>query len=487
VAQDYRYFRPNSPAALRMRAGLTETAGWLRQVGGGELASLDSRATTLSAGSVIYKLARWASGVWSGLTVDEGAHFTLNAQGALTLNTGTDYLQPREIQIADGNRVSFRNLYNNGVWGFDVADSPGTNFFIEEWVGEQRSYASYYNGVAPAVAPVSAAPTACNKGYPGAPQNGSSVTAATGVATGTTATQWFSTCFDYYTAEYYDQVLGDLALKGTDAALPGANFYDATLKGSLVVAPARTTCVNPVINAADTVTGAHPKVSTLGVSHCNWAVDAKAGHQLGDLFAADGVVIPSWTKYYGTASFTTGGVTTVRTAGTAEQAGLPQQLVLKLVRDGQATSGVGTLTSPHGAWTATSYASATENIRWRISPENPGMVLISWPFRDVNDPRVKTNTASDGSAAVSAPVLPAGHFTATWGGNTFSAAPSTHTAPNYREMAILLQDGVFVTGQYYGNGYTYSERYFTSPAMEAGMKAMTYVFGKLYAAGFVDQ
>ena len=52
---------------------------------------------------------------------------------------------------------------------------------------------------------------------------------------------------------------------------------------------------------------------------------------------------------------------------------------------------------------------------------------------------------------------------------------------------MVLQDGVFMTGQYYGAGYTYSERYFTLPAMERGITALNYVFGKLYQAGFTDR
>ena len=158
-----------------------------------------------------------------------------------------------------------------------------------------------------------------------------------------------------------------------------------------------------------------------------------------------------------------------------------------LARSGSETSGTGTLTSPFGAWDANSYSATVETVQWQISAENPNMVLIAWPFRDVNDPRVKTNTASDGSAAVAAPVLPAGHFVVKWNGNDFDLRPSNHTGPNYRKLAVLLQDGVFLTGQYYGNGYTYSERYFTERAMADGIPALNYVLGKLYSAGFIDQ
>lgn len=487
VAQDYHYFRPKSPAALRMREGLTETAGWVRTGGAGQLESIDRRSNTLANGAMVYKLARWVNGLWTSLTVEETPYFTLNTQGATVVNSGVDYLQPRTITSTDGNRVSYRNLYNAGIWGFDVADSPGTAFFINEWVDEQGDYATFYNGTAPATAALSAAPAACNSRYPNSTAAAQNTNATTGLGTGTSASQWYSTCFDYYLAEYYHLVKADLGLSFQDAALPGANFYDATLKGSLLVAPARTVCVNPSPNAADVITQSLAKVTTKGLAHCNWAVNAQAGHALTDLFAADGVVINSWSKYYGATAFTTGGVTTVRTAGTAEQAGLPQQLVLKLLRNGSESSGTGTLTSPFGAWTATSYTATVETVQWRISAENPNMVLIAWPFRDINDPRVKTNTASDGTAAVAASVLPAGHFSATWNGNTFSAAPATHTAPNYRQLALLLQDGVFVSGQYYGNGYTYNERYFTEPAMADGIQVINYVLRKLYSAGFIDQ
>ncbi len=478
LANDFHYFHLDAEAALRLREGLTDTAGWLRTVGQGALASLDRRATTLSNGAVTDKLARWVTGLWTALTVDEGDYVTLGLSGSPVLNAGTDYLQPRTITYTDGNRVTARLLNSNVRWSFDVSDNAATNFYIEEWVSEQRDYAAYYNGTAPTTASVTTGPAACNKGYTGAPQTGANTNATTGVATGTTASAWFSTCFDYYTAEYYDKVKGDLALKGKDASLPGGNFYDAYFKEALLVAPLWQSCgsdANPLA-----------KVTTLGKSHCNWAVDARTGHTLADLFASSGVTLNSWSKLYGTTSFTTGGVTTARTAGTAAQLGLPQRLKLTLVRTSGETSGSGTLYSEYGAWTATSFSATTEAIRWEISAENPSMVLISWPFRDVNDPRVKTNTAANGTASTAAPVLPAGHLTATFTGNTFSATPPTHTAPNLRKVAILLQDGAFVTGQYYGKGFVFNERRFTLPAMDEGIKAMNYVFGKLHAAGFND-
>ncbi len=469
VANDFRYFRPNTEAALRLRDGLTETAGWYRKLGSGALDIFDRRAITLSNGTVTQKLARWSGGLWGDLSADEGAFISLNAQGKAVYSSGLDYLSPRDIVFADGNRVTARMPNSNTRWAFDVADSPGTNFFIEEWIGEQRNFTSYYNGVAPTTGPLTVKPS-CAVPYPNYPQPNNTVA--------TNPSGWFGVCFDYFAAEYYDKVLGDINLKGADPKLPGANFYDAWLQDALLVAPLTQSCGSSALPME--------KVTTLGKLHCNWAVDAKTGHSLTDLFAPGGVALNSWTKTYGTAAFTVGNITTPRTAGTAAQAGLPQQLRLTLVRSGTQTSGTGTLSSDYGAWTATSFTPTVETVNWQISSENPNMVLISYPFRDVNDPRVKTNTASDGSPSALAPVLPAGHFTAVYNGNTFSVVPPTHTAPNLRKLAIVLQDGAFVTGQFYGNGFTYNERYFTIPAMARGIAVLNAVFAKLYAAGFTD-
>jgi len=472
MAREYRYFRMQSDAGLRLRSGLTETAGWLRTLGAGSIDSFDRRLVTLANGSVIQKALRYADEIWTELTVDEGSYFTFDSNNTLTVVSGTDYLQPRTITATDGNRVTFRMPGNGALLAFDIADSPGTHFYIEEWVGEQREYASYYNGIEPESAPLTVMPT-CAVNYADTPQPNDE-----DLLTSTDITDWFRLCFDFYTAQYYDDVKSDLQLLYVDAELPGANFYDATLQQSILIAPATQICgteENPL-----------SKVSTLNQEHCNWAVDANGGHTLDDLFATEGVVINSWSKIYETTEFTDDDVTVIATAGTPEQTGLPQQLTLKLVRNGNETSGSGTITSPYGAWTETSQTEVIETIAWKIDAENPSMVQIWWPFRDANDPRVGNNTASDGSAAMAAPVLPASHFTAVWNGNNFSAAPTSHTSVNYRKLAIVLQDGVFITGQYYGAGYTYSERYFTTPALLEGMNVMNYVFGKLYAAGFVD-
>lgn len=473
LAQNYRYFKLKTDAALRLREELTETAGWKRSAGEGRIDTFDRRAHTLANGAVVQIAERLENNAWRALTVEETAYYTFAPDGTLTTVEGTDYLQPRTISHIDGNRVSFRMPGNQTPLTFDVADNPGTNFFIEEWLGQQRDYGAYYNGSVPAVAPFAEKP-ACVQNYIGSPQPNTDAR-----LNSTAITDWYRVCFDYYTAEYYDQQKSDVELKYADPELTGANFYDATLQKSIVVLPQSQAC--------GTDANALAKVTVLGKAHCNWVVDAESTHQMSDLFAEDGVVFHSWTKTYGTQEFTSGGASTTRTAGTLEQVGLPQQLTLKLHRHDNATSGTGTLSSPYGAWTATSFSDVTETVQWELSSENPNLVLISWPFRDVNDPRVKTGAASDGSTAVSAPVLAGGHFGTQWNGNAFSPTPSTHTAPNYRKLAILLQDGVFLSGQYYGTGYTYSERYFTTPALSQGIEGMNYVFGKLYGAGFVDQ
>jgi hypothetical protein len=474
IAQDYRYFRPKTAAALRLRDGLTDTAGWLRKVGEGSLASIDRRVMTLANGAIINKLARLVTGGdWESLTVEAPEYFTFDHSGSLAINASTDDLQSRSITFVDGNRLSFKLLNSEARWGFDVTDSPGTSFYIEEWIGEQRDYTTYYNGTVPLVAPLTVKPTCAMASYPGTPQPDSAANLAS-----TSATTWFTTCYNYFTAEYYDVVKHDVALAGVDPQLPGASFYDATLQDTLLVAPVKTNCGSEAVPLA--------KVTTANKQHCNWAVNANAGHILQDLFATDGVALNSWTKVYGPTAFTTGTVTTTLTAGSAGQLGLPQQLTLKLTRLGGETSGTGTLVSPYGAWTATSNTAVTENIQWEIAADNPNMVLVSWPFRDAGDPRVPSTQATNGSAAIAAPILPAGHFTADWNGNTFSLTPTTRTAPNYRKLAIVLVDGVFVTGQYYGKDYTYSKRYFGIPAMARGIDVLNYVFNRLYQVGFVD-
>ncbi len=145
-----------------------------------------------------------------------------------------------------------------------------------------------------------------------------------------------------------------------------------------------------------------------------------------------------------------------------------------------------TLYSAHGAWSTTSNTPIEEKIQWEISPEYPNVVLISWPFRDVGDPRVKANTTAQGKPSPNAPVLPTAHFSANYNSNTFSLAPPTHTTPNLRKLAIVLQDGHFLTGQYYGPGHTYSERRFTEPALDQGVQALRYVLEQIHRSGFVD-
>jgi hypothetical protein len=188
------------------------------------------------------------------------------------------------LRVQGRNRLSLHWPHSQTQWAFDISDNPGTHFYIEEWVSEQRDYAAYYNGPAPKTGPPANAPTQCNKTYPGSPQPGTNTQAGSG--TGTSAAQWFATCFDYYTANYFDTVLHDLTLSGTQADLPGGNFLDATLAQPLLVVPLPSTC-----SAA--------KITTLGHAHCNWAVDTQGGHSLEDLFAPSGVQLNSWNKTYG--------------------------------------------------------------------------------------------------------------------------------------------------------------------------------------------
>jgi len=475
LADDHHYFRPNTDAVTHMREGLTETTGWVRKENTGTLESIGRRAITLSNGSVVLNFATYESGAWQPITVSEVPYFSSDSSSTLVTIGETDSQLPRTIAGIDGNRVEVRSPGNAAKIAYDVALSPATNFFIEEWVDEQQDYEDYYNGVEPTVDPFTTQP-ACAINYPGYIHQPS---IREGIS------RWYTACFDYYTAVYYAEELGDINLTYQNPDLPGATFYDATLEDPISVFPATQSC--------GTDTNPLARIETNDISHCNWAVDSVGGHTLDDLFETDGVIIHSWNNVYGESEFTVDDAAIV--AGTQQQEGLPQELTLTLNRTGTATSGTGTIYSPYGGWTEASYTPITEAIVWEINPDNPNMVLIEFPFLDVDNPLVESDLASDGSDAAEPAILSgtridgerSTHFATTWFNATFRMDQTTHSSINREKIAILLADDQFIVGQYFDEGYTFSERYFTKPGLDAGVTALNFVLNKLYDAGFVDE
>ena len=479
IANAAAHYTLPSVAAAETRSELIESAtiggfSWFRN--GAGLDYVNTLGLALKSGALFQVYQRWAAGNWSPVTVNDAESLTLDRSGAVTLVGATDGQQARTITFAGGNRLTFRLPGSNARQSLDVASRRGDNDVINEWVGQQGlNYANYYgrsSNTTPAATPATA--PGCNTS-----------------ASATTATAWFSSCVtklrnDYFAAHGGTGATGFVDGPNTTAR---AEYYDRTLRDDLLEIPLSTTCGSGKDgNGADI---SLPTVSVMGRAACNWAGSPRNGHSLAELFSAEGVQLNSGTKYYGVSSYNASasapcaatGATSgacVLPAPTAADQGLPVRLTLKLQRaSAGATSGTGTLGSDVGAWSTASNTARTETIAWEISSANPNLVLISYPFRNAGDPRSNTATTSTPSVAAgteAAPVLTA-HFAS-------SIAPSTYTAPNARRFALLLQDGVFLTGYHYGAGFTEAERYLNKRGIELGIGALQGVIGGLHAAGF---
>lgn len=479
IANAAAHYTLPSVAATETRGELTESAtiggySWLRS--GAGLDYVNTLGLALRSGALFQVYQRWAAGTWSPVTVNDAESITLNRNGAVTLVGATDGQQARDITYAAGNRLTYRLPGSGARQSLDVATRRGDNDVINEWVGQQGlSYANYYarsSNTTPAATPATA---------PGCNTN----------ASATTATAWFSSCVtklrnDYFAAHGGAGPTGFVDGPGTAAR---AEYYDRTQLDDRLDIPLSTTCGSGTDAAGAAIS--LPTVSVLGRAACNWAGSPRNGHTLAELFSAEGVQINSGTRYYGVSSYTASasapcaatGATSgacVLPAPTAADQGLPVRLTLRLQRTAaNATSGTGTLSSDSGAWSTASNTAKTETIAWEISSANPNLVLISYPFRNAGHPRSNTATVSTATVAAgteAAPVLTA-HFTG-------SIAPNTHTAPNPRKFALLLQDGVFLTGYHYGAGFTEAERYLNKRGIELGIGALQSVIGGLHAAGF---
>ncbi|MDW5415626.1 hypothetical protein R6242_03455 [Iodobacter sp. CM08] len=250
-------------------------------------------------------------------------------------------------------------------------------------------------------------------------------------ATATTPSQWFNACRAFFMDEY-------IAAKGGIKAVqdPAAKslFFDLTLKDALYKWP----LAHPLIN--DCTAANRQSLNIAGQSTCN----ALAMNSQADLFKAEGVQIESWAKL--------------------DASGAPRKLKLQLKADGSATL-VGIAATTVASYATADITEISEELSWKKSPANPNVILLQWPPLVAGQP----NRA-----------LP-GHFAAA----DFSLNPATAAAPNFRNLAILVQDGALITGQYYGAGFTVSERYLNKRALETGIPALQYVVDKLYSvAGY---
>lgn len=475
IANVANYYALKSVAASESRGEMGDTAtlvgyAWYRE--GSVLKYLNLGSLALANGSIYQKFQQWTNGVWTAVTVAGDESLTLNPQGKLVVVGATDNQQAQVISYADGNRLTYRSPVSQARFSIDTATRVADNAVISEWFGQQSlSYANYYARASNTTA--TATPAAVPTCYTG---------------TGTTVVStWFSTCVTTYRDAYFTAHGGGTTASNIQDSAATAEYYDSTLRDNRIDLPLSQTCGSGVDGGGTAIS--LPKVSVLGKSLCNWAVDRNSNHTLADLFGAAGVTIHSGTKYYGvstyTASPTAPCVGTGATSGTCTlpaasgDQGLPVRLKLVLNRTGSETSGTGTLSSDVGAWSTTSNTATTETIRWDISSANAGMVLVSYPFRNAGDPRANTATVSTSTVVAGtevAPVLTA-HFAT-------SIAPSTHTAPNYRKFAIALQDGVFVTGYQFGAGFAEAERHLNKRGIDLGIAALKNVIAQVYAAGF---
>ena len=476
--EDHRYFRSRTDVITVLRNGLTETTGWVRSAYNSTLEQIGRRVIDLQNGQVVLHFEERTSGYWQPLTVSEDVTFTLSPEGNLTTIGATDSQQPRVISHVDGNRVTLRMPGNNSRAAYDVANSPATNFFIEEWVDEQQSINWFYGENLPEVPAFTERP-GCAKNYPGyrhQPNTGRD-----------SLSDWYRQCFDYFTAEYYAEILADIDLTYENPEIPGATFYDVTLLDPIVIFPATEACGNDDNPLA--------RITVGDIEHCNWAIDTMAGHTLENIFDDDGIRIHSWNNIYGESDFDVDG--SVIIAGDESQWGQPQQLKLTLNREGNSQRGTGSIYSQYGGWTPVSIAPLTEDVIWEISPMNPNLILVEFPFLDVNNPLVPSGSQSDGATAAMSPAIFSGarlsdrsrssHFTSTWNNTSFRMDQSTHSSINREKIAIYLsENGHVLTGQYYGAGFTFSERYFVVPAFEQGVKALEYVVDNLFSEGWID-
>lgn len=202
---------------------------------------------------------------------------------------------------------------------------------------------------------------------------------------------------------------------------------------------------HPIAAYDDCDAAARARVIVAGRSRCNWMTDANANHSIDELFSAQGVKVESWTL----------------TNANSTPALVPRQsLTLALNADGTGSFKGIAAANVSAVNVVRDVTEVTEAIVWQRHPQNPNVILISWP---------------DNAAKQTLP----GHFSITG----FSVSPSTGAAPNVRKLAIILQDGVFFAGQYYGVGFSDNVRHLNKAGVENGIGLLQYEVSRLYNEG----
>lgn len=434
----YRYYHTKANITSELRDFMVDKGGLVRS--GNTLQSLTSQGFKLASGAFQRVFQQFSGGTWTDVSFAEDAYLTLDTAGAVKTVAGADYLQPRAITAIDGNLVTYQMPVNGVHYTVELANDKFSNYYLYDWgKNTQQLTQTLYNYTkTPSARP------ACAANY------------NTGVAiTSTLPADWYSACVTYYLYQYIGGTAGYKTVQDTTAK---SEFYDETLVDPLVKLP----LMHPLI--ADCASAGRAQVTLAGSKSCNtMTADALATHTRSELFAAAGIKIESWTKADPAAVL---------------PAIVPRQLTLVLNSDGSGTlSGLAATTvtgyTTGGSTPITVTAdttTVTENIVWTAHPQNSNILLVNW----------KPLAATDSARA-----LPA-HFA----NADFSAVPSSATSPRFNKLAIGLQDGVFVSGEYYGPGYINNftgdvYKRMNRRALEVSTTALNYIVGKLYAeAGF---
>lgn len=258
--------------------------------------------------------------------------------------------------------------------------------------------------------------------------------------TQTTASAWFNACRSLFADEYLESRGGVKTVQDSQAR---AEYYDLTQLDALLKIPLQ----HPLAAYQDCEAAGRVSVNLLGHETCNWMGDAGTSHTLDELFSDAGVLIDSWTL----------------TNANSTPASVPRQpLTLKLSGDGTGTlSGIAT-SNVTALSIVRDVTPITETIVWQRHPQNASIILVGWP-----------HNAADQA-------LP-GHFSITG----FSVPAPTDAAPHGRKLAITVQDGVFLIGQYLPAGNSVSYRYFNRAGLTLAIDLLANEIDRLFnEAGF---
>lgn len=251
---------------------------------------------------------------------------------------------------------------------------------------------------------------------------------------------WFSACRSYFADAYIEEMGGLKQVQDTQAR---AEYYDLTQLDPLLKFPLQ----HPIAAYQDCDAANRAVVTVAGKTTCNWMGDAGTQHTLDELFNEQGVTVDSWTL----------------TDSSSIPAGVPRQpLTLKLNPDGSGIISGIAASNVSETNIVRDVTPAIESVQWERHPSNNAIILVQWIDNAKNQ------------------VLP-GHFST----SGFSITPSTDASPHGRRLAITVQDGVFLIGQYLPAGNSVSYRNMNKPGLTQAVDLLDYVIGRLYhEAGF---